>query len=156
MQDRAYVLHLIPTHPADEAVPLDFDSIGRFFGRHASAVRQQYYSITRTIKEAKRETRKGGNYVELMQEAMRRLPGQQGTIFDIQAVLKKEFSSHLDKYKVKGKAQWKKVVGECLREQGEVFERLPEKTASGKIVWRLKQEETTVRVRVKEEDDVGV
>ena len=73
-----------------------------------------------------------------MQTALKELPERQGTVFEVQAVLKAKFGGHLDKYRVKnGGVRWKKAVGEVLREEGALFQAV-DKTASGKIVWKLK------------------
>lgn len=73
-EDGAYLHELIPTHPEGE---LDWELIARHFGRyskHGAAVRNQYLSVKRIGKEARREGRNGANYVDLVQQALQELP----------------------------------------------------------------------------------
>ena len=137
-EDPAYLRQVIPDHPLGDE--LDWEIISRFFGRFSkggTAVKQQYYSVVRLMKEARREGRKGSNYVDLVKKAIGELPNQQGTVFDIQRILKDKYIKHLDKYKVKGKLRWKKAVGEILKEETTLF-RSVTKTDGGKYnVWEL-------------------
>ncbi|KAL4443513.1 hypothetical protein ABPG75_011250 [Micractinium tetrahymenae] len=136
-EDRAFLLATIPQHPAEGE--LDWELISRHFGRYSRggvAVRQQYYAVQRLVKAARHEGKKGRSYVDLVRQALERLPGRRGTVYEIQAVLKRDFSSSLDKYRDKGRLRWKAAVGEVLRDHGALFEQVG-KTPTGKIVWQL-------------------
>lgn len=138
-EDPAFLREAIPDHPPGEE--LNWEIISRYFGRYSkggNAVKQQYYAVVRLMKEARREGRKGSNYVDLVKKALGELPGQRGTVFDIQRVLKEKYIKHLNKYKVKGKLRWKKAVGEILREETSLFYAVS-KTESGKHIWELRQ-----------------
>ena len=59
-------------------------------------------------------------------------------MYEVQAVLKRDFFAHLDKYKdSRGARRWKTMVGEVLRTVGGPFEQAS-KTDTGRIVWRLR------------------
>lgn len=137
--DREYLREAIPQHPASQ--DLDWELIGKHLGRYSKgggAVQGQYRLVMRTMKEARHEGRKGANYVDLVKDALSKLPGRRGTVFDIQKLLKRDHSSYLDKYRSKdGALRWKKAVGEVLRQEKLLFEGV-DKSAGGKIVWRLK------------------
>lgn len=140
-EEKDYLLATIPDHPElTSNADLDWELISSHFGRYSKggvAVRQQYYAVVRLMKQARKEGRNGSNYVDLVKQALTELPEQKGTVYEIQAVLKKDHAKHLDKYKVKGQVRWKKAVGEVLRQETSIFEAV-EKTESGKIIWKLK------------------
>ena len=150
VEDSNYLHELIPDHPSSSitttttsttrVAEMDWELISKSFGRYSkggTAVKHQYNAVLRVLKQARREGRTAGsNYIDLVQKALRELPESSGTVYDIQAVLKKKYSKHLDKYKVKGQVRWKRAVGECLREEESLFEAVG-KTETGKIVWKL-------------------
>lgn len=144
-EDREFLKETITNHPRDG--DLDWEVISAYFGRWSkggAAVKHQYYSVVRLMKEARREGRRGSNYVELVCKALSELPDHQGTILDLQKQLKFKYYKHLDKYKDKnGKIRWKKAVGEVLREEEGFFENVG-KTETGKIIWRLKTQQEIV------------
>ena len=141
-EDPPYLHVLVPQHPPG---PIDFEFLSRYFGRYSpggTAVKSQWYMVLRLLKEAKREHRKQGRYLDIVVEAMNYLPNKQGTVFDIQRVLaeRQEFSSFLDKYQSSGSRKtkrWKEAVRMCLEEEDDVFKVLG-KTDTGKKVWALK------------------
>lgn len=138
-EDRAFLVQTIPRHPPDGE--LDWELISRHFGRYSrggTAVRHQYYAVVRLMKQARHEGRKGASYVDLVQAALASLPDRQGTIFDVQRVLKRDHASCLDKYRVKGAVRWKTAVREVLHDQPGLFEQAG-KTATNKIIWRLRE-----------------
>lgn len=138
-EDPEFLRATIPDHPPGPE--LDWEAISRHFERFSkggTAVRQQYYAVVRLMKQARREGRRGGNYVDMVRETLAGLPGRAGTVYEVQAALKKgPHAKCLDKYKEKGQVRWKKAVGECLREEGGLFENTG-KNAAGKIIWTLK------------------
>jgi hypothetical protein len=141
-EDKDFLLQTIPDHPDPNTNngDLDWELISSHFGRFSKggvAVRHQYNAVVRMMKEAKGEGRKGSNYCDLVKAVLTELPENKGTVYEIQALLKKKHAKHLDKYKVNGQIRWKKAVGEVLRQETAVFEAV-EKTESGKIVWKLK------------------
>ncbi|KAI7842523.1 hypothetical protein COHA_003877 [Chlorella ohadii] len=89
------------------------------------------------MKEARHEGKRGTSYVDLVQRALSSLPDRRGTVYEIQAVLKRDCASCLDKYQTPKGVRWKLAVSEVLRDQQALFEAAG-KTASGKIVWRLR------------------
>jgi hypothetical protein len=181
----AFLAAALPGHHPPPGAELDWERLSRHFGRYSKgggAVRSQYLSVVRMVREAKREGRKGSNYVELVIAALEELPQRcayvcwsalsaaasalgwqllgcgrrccevrfgcsppcaptsacrQGTVFEVQKVLKARHASSLDKYRVNGRVQWKKAVTSVLHEEGSVFE-AGGKTEAGKIIWRLK------------------
>ncbi|PSC72522.1 putative manganese-transporting ATPase PDR2 [Micractinium conductrix] len=146
-EDRAFLLAALPQHPAEGE--LDWELISRHFGRHSRggmAVKQQYNGVLRVVKAARHEGKKGHSYVDLVQTALRALPNGRGTVYEIQALLKRDHSSKLDKYREKnGALRWKKAVGEVLRDQPALFEAVG-KTATGKHVWALKAQQAAAHL----------
>jgi len=141
-EDKEFLLATIPNHPdpGSSNGDLNWDLISSHFGRASKggvAVKQQYYTVVRLMKEARGEGKKGINYVDLVKQALTELPENKGTVYEIHAVLKQKHAKHLDKYKVKGQVRWKKAVGEVLRQETSVFEAI-DKTERGKIIWKLK------------------
>lgn len=137
IEDRRFLMTTIPSHP--DTPDLDWELISSYFGRWSKgghAVKQQYYSIVRLMKEARLEGRRGSSYVDLVKEALAELPEMRGTILEIHRRLKTHHAAQLDKYKVNGKVRWKQAVGEVLRQEQTAFKSVG-KTPTGKIVWQL-------------------